>query len=93
MRAGLLTLANTSVTLTLSLVITSRKRRTYFTDTKMDQPCASTLRQPWREWYAPVDGPLGARMIIPYMAAGNGNGMTTGCFRPTPLSSHNKLTV
>ncbi|KAK0611223.1 hypothetical protein B0T14DRAFT_571139 [Immersiella caudata] len=40
----------------------------------MEQPCASTLVQPWREWYKPVDGPLGARMIIPYMAAGNGGG-------------------
>ncbi|KAK0730144.1 hypothetical protein B0H67DRAFT_638682 [Lasiosphaeris hirsuta] len=47
----------------------------------MESTCTSTLKQPWKEWYKPTDGPLGGRMVIPYMAAGNGGG---GTLSPNP---------
>ncbi|KAK5652365.1 hypothetical protein OQA88_10557 [Cercophora sp. LCS_1] len=38
----------------------------------MELADSSNLRQPWKEWYKPIEGPLGGRTVIPYMAAGNG---------------------
>lgn len=36
------------------------------------EPASDSLKQPWKAWYRPIAGPLGRRMVIPFMAAGNG---------------------
>ncbi|EAQ85333.1 predicted protein [Chaetomium globosum CBS 148.51] len=54
---------------------------------------APALSQPWKEWYKPSNGPLGERMVIPYMAAGNGGGsgaLPRAPAKPQPVPKEDK---